>query len=81
MSPSPGQDRRRIADLAVLAPVLVFMLLVPPLIGLFAVETSVFGAPMIVVYLFGVWLLAIVIAAFISRKARALEPPDQTPPR
>lgn len=66
-------DRKRIADLAILAPVFIFFLLVPPLIGLFATSATVFGAPLILVYLFGVWLIAIVLASLLARMVRRLE--------
>jgi len=61
---------RRISDLSVIAPLIGFFLLIPPFIGLFASEQKVFGAPLILLYLFGVWLGLIVAAAALSRALR-----------
>jgi len=49
-----------------------FVLLAPPVIGLFATEGTIFGAPVILIYLFAVWFGLILVAAALSRRlARA----------
>lgn len=58
----------RLRDAAVLLPVLGLVLLMPPLIRLFAADVVVAGAPLIVAYVFGVWLALIVCAALIARR-------------
>ena len=58
----------RIRDAAVLLPVLALFLLMPPVITLFAVPIAPAGVPLIVVYLFGVWLAVIVCAALLARR-------------
>lgn len=69
---------RRARDLALIVPVLGVIALMPPLIGLFArPETGIFGIPLIVVYLFGLWLALILIAMVVaSRLKRAIQPDD-----
>lgn len=70
-------NRRRLADLSVVAPFIAFVLLMPPVIGLFAAERTVFGAPLILIYLAAVWLGAIAAAALLSRAISRAEPPDR----
>ncbi len=69
-------DVTRARDAARLLPVLGVFLLMPPVITLFAVQADVGGVPLIVVYLFGVWLALIAAAALL---ARWLAPPDPGP--
>lgn len=64
---------RRLTDLAIIAPVLSFILMIPPVIGLFASNSTVFGAPTILIYLFGIWLGMIVVAAVLARKLAPAE--------
>lgn len=59
---------RRWSDLSVIAPIFGFLLLIPPVIGLFVTQSTVFGAPVVVVYIFGVWLGLIALAAMLARK-------------
>ncbi|MFT3819720.1 MAG: hypothetical protein QM750_19175 [Rubrivivax sp.] len=74
-TPDPGTPRLR--DAAALLPALAVLLLMPPVITLFAGTHKVWGLPLIVVYLFGVWLALIVAAALLARK---LGPPSAAPP-
>ena len=59
---------RRLNDMAVVAPLLGLVLLTPPVIGLFATEGTLFGAPVILIYLFAVWFGLILLAAVLSRR-------------
>ena len=70
-APSP---RHRPA--AVLLPYLGLFLLMPPVIRLVAVPIDVWGIPLIVVYLFGVWLALILSAVWLSRRLVHRSPPD-----
>jgi len=67
---------RRSRDLALIVPVFGASLLMPPLIGLFArPDIAPFGIPLIIVYLFGLWLALIVGALLITgRLKRGAEP-------
>jgi len=73
--PDPGSPRLR--DAATLLPVLAVFLLMPPVITLFTDTRTVGGVPLIVVYLFGIWLALIVAAALLAHR---LGPPAAVPP-
>ncbi|MFA7666235.1 MAG: hypothetical protein WCY32_08955 [Burkholderiaceae bacterium] len=73
--PDPGTPRLR--DAAALLPALALFLLMPPVITLFTETRTVGGVPLIVAYLFGVWLALIVAAALLARR---LAPPTVAPP-
>lgn len=67
----------RVRDAAALLPALAVLLLMPPVITLFTGPHTVGGVPLIVAYLFGVWLALIVAAALLARR---LAPPAPAPP-
>lgn len=75
---SPQEDipraRKRRYDGAVILPVFAALLMLPPFVGLFAAPVTVFGVPLIVVWLFGLWLALILIA---WRLSRLLTQPDE----
>ncbi|MBS0336148.1 MAG: hypothetical protein JSS40_04940 [Proteobacteria bacterium] len=58
----------RIRDAAVLLPLLGLALLMPPVITLFTTRSSIAGIPLIVLYVFGVWLGLIALAALLARR-------------
>lgn len=62
------QPPGRIRDAAALFPVLGLVLLMPPVITLFASTLFVAGIPLIIVYLFGVWLGLIAGTALLARR-------------
>jgi O-antigen/teichoic acid export membrane protein len=64
---TPPSVSPRIVAAAVLLPFLGLFLLMPPVVQLFAQERDLGGVPLIVIYLFGVWLGLIVSAAWLSR--------------
>ena len=54
-----------------IVPVVGVLLLVPPLIGLFArPDIGVAGVPLIIVYLFGLWFVLIMLALLIAFRLR-----------
>lgn len=62
---------RRTRDLALLVPLVGVLLLVPPMVGLFArPDIAVFGIPLIIIYLFGLWLTLIVVALWLARRLK-----------
>jgi membrane protein implicated in regulation of membrane protease activity len=71
--PSPRARQR-----ALLVPVLGAFLLMPPFVWLFAGPGMVFGVPLIVAYLFGVWLALIVVTYWLTRPVRP-RPPHAAP--
>ncbi|MGE0797638.1 MAG: hypothetical protein AB7G13_27490 [Lautropia sp.] len=74
-APAPGTPRVR--DAAVVLPWLAVFLLMPPVITLFTGSHTVAGVPLIVVYLFGVWLALIVAAALLARRLAPPPPPPR----
>jgi hypothetical protein len=71
-------DRQRTRDAATALPFVATVLLMPPLIGIFAVPIAPGGFPLIILYIFAVWAV-IVASAFVL--ARRLAPPAaDTPP-
>ncbi len=58
----------RTVSAAVLVPLLGLLLWMPPLVGLFATPWRIFGVPLAVAYLFGVWLLLIAAAWALARR-------------
>jgi hypothetical protein len=67
---------QRLRSAAVLVPVAGAFLLLPPFLPLFAAPVRVFGLPLIVLYIFGVWALLVLLTWAITRRL----PPDADPP-
>lgn len=67
-------DNRKLEHAALVVPLFGAMLIVPPVVGIFLYPTLLFGAPLIVVYLFAVWIGLIVATALLARHMQ-----DQTP--
>ena len=74
---TPGSETPRLRDAASLLPALGVFLLMPPVITLFVRPADVVGVPLIVAYLFGVWLALIIAAALLAWR---LGPPAAAPP-
>lgn len=79
----PTTDDGTAASAAVALPLAGLFLLMPPLVTLFARGASVAGLPLIVIYLFGVWVALIGGAALLARRlartAPAAAPAPDTP--
>lgn len=65
---SASSRSTRLRDAAVVLPLLGLFAWMPPVIGLFAASRQVLGVPLIVAWLFGVWLALIVVAFWFSRR-------------
>ena len=50
-------------------PIVVVLLLMPPLIRIFAAPATLGGIPLIIVYIFAVWAAAILVAIVVARRA------------
>ncbi|MFT6658949.1 MAG: hypothetical protein ACJAZW_002119 [Maritalea sp.] len=59
--------RKRHEGFAFFLPVLGAILVLPPIVILFDVKVSVFGFPLIVAYMFFVWLFLIVASFVLTR--------------
>ena len=62
-----------VRDVATGLPFLAAILLVSPLIVAFSAPIRIFGMPLIVVYLFSVWLAIIAIAFIVARRLERAE--------
>lgn len=69
MATRPDPDaRRRRRDAAAVLPLFGTLLLLPPFVNLFARNALLFGIPLEVVYLFGVWTALVLGALVMSRR-------------
>ena len=66
-----GTSSHRARSAAVLLPMLGLFLLLPPFITLFTGPLRPFGIPLIVVYIFGVWLAIVLVTALLVSRLRA----------
>jgi hypothetical protein len=58
----------RLTDRAFVLPVVAFFLLTPPILSIFNAPTLVFGIPLLHVYCFAVWLIAIACGGWLARR-------------
>ncbi len=59
--------RRRRQDAALVLPVFGIIMLMTPVLQLFSRDAKIFGAPLPFVYVFGMWILLIILAKRLSR--------------
>ena len=62
---------RKTRDRAFVLPLLGLVLLLPPIAMIFQLEARILGVPFTVLYLFAVWALLIIGAAYLSRDLNA----------
>lgn len=67
-------------DAAIVLPLFGLFLLMPPAIGLFASERQLFGIPLLVLYVFGVWAALILGALLLARRLGPLAAAGQEEP-
>jgi len=60
--------RRKWQESALIVPILGIFLLLPPFISVFSINMSVFGIPLIVLYIFTVWIALILVTRFLAQK-------------
>jgi len=68
----------RLRDAAVVLPLLGLFAWMPPVLGLFAASGRVLGVPLIVAWLFGIWLALIAAAFWFSRRLDTEDEPQPT---
>jgi len=73
-----GHSGDKIQSVALLLPLLGLFLLMPPAVLVFSMPSTIGGLPIIVLYIFTVWGLLIMGAAWLARRLRT--PPDIQPP-
>jgi hypothetical protein len=60
-----------LTDRAFVLPVVAFFLLTPPILSIFNSPALVFGIPLLHVYCFAVWLVAIACGGWLARRMTA----------
>lgn len=71
-----GDGKRQ--DLSIIIPAFGIVLLMPLLVNLFIVRVRVFGIPLEIVYLFGVWLFLVGAAVALARLLPPAGPSSST---
>lgn len=64
---------RKVAERALILPLIGLVLLIPPIAGIFEIDARVFGIPFTILYLFGVWAMLIILANRLSRRLQSAE--------
>ena len=59
---------RKYREAALIVPMLGLFLLLPPFIGLFSNGKTLFGIPLILMYIFMVWICLILITRFLASR-------------
>ncbi|UUX51624.1 hypothetical protein NUH88_07970 [Nisaea acidiphila] len=85
MRPTSPSIAAKFRDAAFLLPLSGLFLLMPPLIDLFTGSEKLFGIPLIVAFIFGLWTALILIAFWFSHRLsdpehHAPPPPDSVSP-
>lgn len=70
-------SRTRACDAILAATIFAALLLLPPILPFFDRPEPLFGMPLIVVYVFGVWIAVIGIGWSLSKRLPADIPPGQ----
>ena len=80
--PALARSEGRLADRALVLTVVAFFLLTPPILNIFDVSVLVFGIPLLHVYCFAVWLIAIACGALLAPRmvANGSEPGSDAGP-
>ncbi len=77
-------DKGRVKDLATLMPWVGLFLFTPPVLFLFRPDTTIFGVPVLPVYLFVMWFVLILISRKLTEhqinEPGALRGPPQSDP-
>lgn len=73
---SPMPEIRKREHTALMVPIVGALLIVPPLLTLFAAPYRIFGAPLETIYLFVIWIAMIVGGVLASRPMPRAGPVD-----
>ncbi|MGE5147084.1 MAG: hypothetical protein ACM3N5_10060 [Candidatus Eiseniibacteriota bacterium] len=71
--------RERLADRAVMLPIVAFLLLTPPILGVFAGDGMVLGIPVLFLYAFAIWAVLIVLGRALALRLHQLGPESAAP--
>lgn len=64
-------NRRKLENIAIALPVFGATVILPPIVGVFTSDTRIMGTPIIVVYMFSMWMLFILGTYLLSRRLRS----------
>jgi uncharacterized membrane protein len=64
------QNRRKLENIAAALPVFGAAMIFPPIVRVFAPDARLFGVPIIVIYLFAIWMMFIIATYFLSRRLK-----------
>lgn len=73
------EKRRRLETAALFLTVFGALLIVPPLIGVFNIPITIFGMPVVAIYLFAVWTGLIAATVLMSYKLAQEDEPSEGP--
>jgi len=68
--------QQRLREGALVLPVIGFFLLTPPFINVFSIESTLFGIPAIVIYIFVVWSGLIIVSRVLANKLMSESSPE-----
>lgn len=69
----PAARQSRSKEAALVIPLFGLFLLLPPLLSLFEGASTIFGIPVLYVYVFGVWFGLVIAGMWLARRLEAEE--------
>ena len=78
--PAETRSEGRLAERALVLTVASLILLTPPILTIFDVPILVFGIPLLHIYSFAVWLVAIALGRWLALEMSAAGPPSAADP-
>ena len=66
--------RERLADRAVMLPIVAFLLLTPPILSVFARDGMLLGVPVLFLYAFAIWAVLILLGRALAKRLSRLGP-------
>ena len=70
-------SRRKLENAALALSVFGAVLIVPPILSIFNVQLRLFGVPVVVIYLFLVWITLVGVTRFLSGRMPEVEISDE----
>jgi len=64
-------NRRKLENAAMALLIFGAIMIVPPILSIFNIPTQLFGAPLVVIYLFTIWIILIGATFFLSSRLHA----------
>jgi hypothetical protein len=77
--PAGGSGGAGLAERSLVLTIATFVLLTPPILGIFDVPVTLFGIPLLHIYCFAAWLAAIALGQRLALRMQADAGPAETP--